>query len=777
MLGPGVVRAEDAALAAIVRSSNDAVIAKTVEGIVTAWNHGAQRLYGFTAEQTVGADIEQFIPPDWVERERERHARVAAGESESGYRCTRLHANGHDVDVVMSMSPVRSPEGDIVGIASISRPVSEQELSQSRFAALLDTAPDAMICVNGRGDIVLVNVQAREAFGYTGEELIGQRLEILLPDDVRTRHVHHRENYVSAPVARPMGSGLNLKGRRRDGTTFPVDVSLSSVEVQGEQIAIAAVRDVSIHHAIEAALRESESRLLQLTENTDTVFTLRETDPERYLYVSPAFSKLTGREAQALFTDPDVLEKMIHPDDVARVRQDVFDATHAGRVGISEHRIVRGDGTIRWVRAISTPVVNRDGRPKRVVTTTDDITEQIEAGQALADAEAAARAASAAKNEFLSRMSHELRTPLNAVLGFGQLLDRRILDPAQRDSVHHILRAGRHLLELINEVLDISRIESGQMSVSPEPVSVASIVDETTTLMQPLAAANQVDLSIVGGPTGLFVLADRQRLRQVLLNLVSNAVKYNHHGGFVRLGWEVRGEYIAISVQDDGPGVPPDLHERLFAPFDRLGAETSGVEGTGVGLTVTRGLVELMNGAVRVDSEVGAGATFTVELPLTQPPVILNGADLPNAEVPIDLVAPIASATVLYIEDNEPNVHVMESLLELRPSWRMIHAGLSRLGIEFARAHKPDLVMLDLHLPDGSGADVLTAMKSDRTLAGIPVVVLSADASPNQVRRLIAAGAHKYLTKPLDLDEVLTLLDDVAAAVATKREVTGSSGP
>jgi PAS domain S-box-containing protein len=760
-LTSGLRSAEESALAAIVRSSHDAVIAKTVEGIITAWNDGAALVYGHTADQMIGQSVELTIPPEALEEERARHARVAEGAHESGYRCVRLRADGRRITVVMSMSPVRDATARIVGVASISRPVSDKESADSRVSSLLEAAPDAMVCVDCTGRIALVNAQVTALFGYSRDELIGASIESLLPEDVRSRHVGHRSGFFGHPRPRSMGAGLSLRARRKDGSTFPVEVSLAADINDGETLAIAAIRDVTDQRATEAALRESETRLRQLAEHVDTVFTLRQLEPFVYLYVSPGFRKLTGFEPEELIAHPDIYPAMIHPEDRDRAAATYFVARDAGRTAQSEHRIVRPDGEVRWIRSFTTPVPNPHGPPERVVTTTEDITEQVKAGDALREAEATARAASEAKNEFLSRMSHELRTPLNAVLGFGQLLELHLTDTADLESVRHIVRAGRHLLALINEVLDFARIEAGELSVSPEPVALASIVDETALLMQPIADAVNVSLVVAGGPAAVYTLADRRRLRQILLNLISNAIKYNRAGGNVWLSWRIEQDRASITVRDDGPGISSSLHHLLFTPFDRLGAEATGIEGTGVGLTVSRGLAELMNGELSFESELGQGTSFSVKLPLSQEPVAQVPVEVASKASRGRLDARTKSETLLYIEDNEPNVRVMESVLELRPQWRLIHAGLASLGLELARAHRPDLVLLDLHLPDGSGLDVLTALKNDEATADTRVVILTADASHQQLKRLMAAGAAQYLTKPLDLAEVFALLDAV----------------
>ena len=375
-------------------------------------------------------------------------------------------------------------------------------------------------------------------------------------------------------------------------------------------------------------------------------------------------------------------------------------------------------------------------------------------------AEEEAVAANRAKSQFLSRMSHELRTPLNAILGFAQLLGMDHLDDDQREGVDHITRAGRHLLELINEVLDLSRIDTGGLAVSLEPVNVDELVADAVSLVGPMGAERRMALRSGRADAAAHVFADRQRLKQVLVNLLANAVKYSPPGAVTTVHTDRTGDgRIRITVADTGPGIPPELLSRLFMPFDRLGAEAGATEGTGLGLALSKALIEAMDGTIGADSTVGVGSQFWFELPETEPVTI--GPEAIASTATVAATNGGRHGTVLYIEDNLANFRLIERVLGLRTSVRLLPAMLGRLGLDLAREHRPDLILLDLHLPDMSGEELLSRLRADPATRDIPIVVLSADATPGQVERLRASGARSYLTKPLDIGEFLALVDGV----------------
>lgn len=378
-----------------------------------------------------------------------------------------------------------------------------------------------------------------------------------------------------------------------------------------------------------------------------------------------------------------------------------------------------------------------------------------ETNRELSDARAAADRANSAKSEFLSRMSHELRTPLNAILGFAQLLEMEDLDAEKKESVDEIGRGGRHLLALTNDILDIARIEAGRLSVSLEPVQLEDVLEESLSMIKPLADSAGIDLHSRQDSTWQeFVLADQQRLRQIVLNLLANAVKYNRAGGSVEIacGKGPDGGF-RIRVADTGPGIAAEEMDGLFEPFQRLGAEQTEVEGTGLGLALSRRLAQAMGGSLTAESERGRGSTFTVELRGTKSPLEQPLPEL--TEAPSLLSAP---GCVLYIEDNLPNIRLVERALSHSPEIELITATTGEAGLELARAHRPDVILVDLNLPDTYGGKVLARLRQDPTTATIPVIVLSADATPWRIKELLANGAHAYMTKPFDLRELLDMI-------------------
>jgi PAS domain S-box-containing protein len=480
---------------------------------------------------------------------------------------------------------------------------------------------------------------------------------------------------------------------------------------------------------------------------------------------NPRFCELVGYGADELLRM--TAADFTHPDDVAQDRE--FSAQLIGGafpLYRRHKRFVSKSGRTVWVQTTVSLLRNEDGQPWRIVGAVEDITEHLR----LAEAERAREAAEAsnrAKSDFLSRMSHELRTPLNAMLGFAQLLelDRRhpIAEP-QRPWVSQIQNAGWHLLEMINDVLDLSRIESGNLRLSIEALDLHALVEATTTMIQGDAEKRGIVITHDLAPEASSLRGDATRVKQVLINLLSNAVKYNTDDGRIHIASRLDGEMIEIAVTDTGLGMTPEQLSELFQPFNRLGRERSQQEGTGIGLVISQRLAELMGGSVRARSVAGEGSSFILTLPAVSEPQALRtdfGSLSTNS-------AQYHRRIVHYVEDNETNVEVMRGILAQRPQVVMDVSVTGLDGLASIRARRPDVILLDMHLPDISGMDLLRHLKSDPTTAGIPVVVVSADALISQIEAAREAGAMRYLTKPVSVSELLGVLDELLDNAETR---------
>jgi len=380
----------------------------------------------------------------------------------------------------------------------------------------------------------------------------------------------------------------------------------------------------------------------------------------------------------------------------------------------------------------------------------------------LNEAMAAAEKANRAKTDFLSGMSHELRTPLNAILGFAQLMETGAPSPtvSQKRNLDQILKAGWYLLELINEILDLALIESGKLTLSREPVSLVEVMLECRAMIEPQAQKRGIDMTFPRFDTRHFVKADRTRLKQVLINLLFNAIKYNKPGGAVAVEVALKpGDGIRISIRDSGAGLTPEQVAQLFQPFNRLGKEASAEEGTGIGLVVSKRLMDLMGGAIGADSTVGVRSVFWIELSLTQAPQLASVETGREAQATPAVANGTPLRTLLYVEDNPANLELVEQLIERRPDLRLLSAADGDLGIEFARAYLPEVILMDINLPGISGIEAMKILRADPSTAHIPIVALSANAVPRDIEKGLEAGFLNYLTKPIKVNEFMDALD------------------
>ncbi len=507
----------------------------------------------------------------------------------------------------------------------------------------------------------------------------------------------------------------------------------------------------------EEALRESEERLRLVIDGVRD-FGIFALDTE-----GRVVSWNAGAERISGYAADEVIGRhfsMFYPEETSGTKPmvELAQATRAGRVEDEDWR-VRKDGSRYWANVVITAQRDETGRLRGFSKVTRDITRRRLIEEQLLRAREESERASNAKSEFLSRMSHELRTPLNAIIGYAQLIQLEQRGESVVRGTDQILDAGRHLLGLINEVLDIARIESGNVAMSLDAVDLRPLLDEVASLSGPLAAPMGVVLDTrTGVPDGCRVRADAQRLKQVLLNLIGNAIKYNRdHGRVDVVVAATCAGRLRISISDTGVGIPRELQDRLFTPFERLGAERGNVEGTGLGLAVSRRLIEAMGGEIGVDSACRSGCTFWIDLP--------DAGDERSSprgrtrEIVAREAEPMPATVVLYIEDNASNLDLVAAILHHRPSVKLHGVANGEAGLAMARSLLPDLILLDLHLPGINGMEVLRALREDPATSGIPVVVVTADATVHQRQRMLGAGAVAYLTKPIDVHEFLSLID------------------
>jgi PAS domain S-box-containing protein len=629
------------------------------------------------------------------------------------------------------------------------------------FRELFEGAPIGMAILALDERFLRVNTSFCKMVGYSNEELRQRTAEdITFGDDIEPGR--QLAQSLLDGTARFTGDKRYI---HRNGDILWVSRTASVIRNdQGEPLHfLLMVQDISERKANEAALEASRRDLeaalhanqLIMDNSQDVICTLSEEG--RFLSINAACEELWGYTAKEL--EGRAYIDLVYIEDRPKTEAVAKDLFVTGKLTDFVNRYVRKDGTlvdVLWSATYS-------AKDRIMFCVAHDVTHRSRIEKALREAKEEADRANHAKSDFLSRMSHELRTPLNSILGFGQLLDRQSPTEIQRPRIRYILSAGRHLLNLINEVLDISRIEAGNLQLSVEPVCIEEAIHEALDLMRPLAAERTIGLA-TSSPleSSTYVLADRQRLKQVLLNLLSNAVKYTAVSGSVTVAFSDSTKGLTrISVRDNGAGIAVDKLARLFTPFDRLGAEQSTVEGTGLGLALCQRLVQAMHGSIGVNSNLGTGSTFWLELPKAESP--LQGLAAQMNSTASERATEEESRRILYIEDNFSNVTLVEQMLAERPALELMTAMQGRVGLELARQHSPDLILLDLHLPDMPGWQVLAQLKADHLTRTIPVVVISADATVPQVKRLVSAGARAYLTKPLDIGEFFRVLDEALA--------------
>ena len=754
----GSLRASEDRFRSLVQSANDGIVLADERGNIASWNDGAQKIFGYHEDEVLGKPFTILMPEQSRQAYGKELARFRArGESRVVGKTVELRGrrkDGGESPLELSLASWTTEAGAF--FSAIIRDITERK-----------QAEDALRQSEGK----LAQAQRIARLGYWERDLETNRLiwseetyrVFGLPPEEKIDTFSRYQELLHPEDRQRVRDGLEkaLAGGPRYDIEYRAiwpNGEVHFIHSQGDVILddsgqprrmFGTVHDITERKRADEALRQAEQKYRDMFENA--IEGMFQTTPEgKFLSGNPALARIHGYDsAEDLMQDVTDIGQMVYVDPERRNEfKRLIEAQ--GYVELFEYQIYRKDRSKIWICENSRCVRDANGGILCYEGTVEDITERKRVEEI--------ERANKAKSEFLSRVSHELRTPLNAILGFGQLLERQTATEQQRVRIGHIMTAGRHLLELINEVLDISRIESGRMQLSLEPVRVTDAIREALELMRPLAAGRN---TLVSGPClptdNTYVMADRQRFKQVLLNLLTNAVKYTPRNGRVSVSFASRDQQtIRVAVSDNGSGIAEDKLSRLFIPFDRLGAEQSTVQGTGLGLALCRRLIQAMSGAIGVDSVVGQGSTFWVDLPCAKSPLdrIAPGAPEPRG---IEQIG--GERTILYVEDNLSNLTLIEQMLAEQPHIRLITAMQGRLALDLARQHSPDLILLDLHLPDVPGWTILAQLKQDERTRHIPVVIISADATTHQVKRLMGAGARAYLTKPIEVTEFFRVIE------------------
>jgi PAS domain S-box-containing protein len=780
---------------AIFNSANFSSIATDAKGVIQIFNIGAERMLGYTA-----AEVMNTITPADISDPQELIARAAtlslelstnitpgfdalAFKASRGiediYELTYVRKDGTRFPAIVSVTALRDDQNAIIGYLLIgtdntARKQAEDALLKAGAlqSAIFNSANFSSIATDAKGVIQIFNVGAERMLGYTAAEVVNTitPADISDPQELIARaatlslelsaNITPGFDALAFKASRGIEDIYELTYVRKDGTRFPAIVSVTALrDDQNEIIGYLLIgTDNSARKHVEEKLRFTEESFRLMVESvSDYAIVMLSPDGNVVSWNSGA-QRIKGFLAEEIvgkhfssFYPPGVVS-------TGKPQSDLDVAAALGRFEDEGWR-VRKDGSTFWANVVITAIRDQAGELRGFAKLTRDLTARQQLESEMTNAKATAEKANLAKSDFLSSMSHELRSPLNAILGFAQLMDSDspAPTPAQKESIVQILNAGWYLLELINEILDLAVIESGKLSMSLESVSVAEVMDECQAMIEPQAQRRGIRMTFPRFDVPIWVRADRTRLKQVVINLLSNAIKYNAVSGTVVVDCCGKTpERVRISVMDTGAGLSSEQMAQLFQPFNRLGQEGNAEQGTGIGLVVSKRLIELMDGVVGVESNLGIGSTFWIELNSASQ---LLAVKIDHAEEAPGLLPGAALRTLLYVEDNPANLKLVERLIARRPEMSLLTAIDGTIGIDLARSAKPEVILMDINLPGISGIEALKILRGDPATAHIPVVALSANAIPRDVQKGLEAGFFRYLTKPIKVAEFMDTLN------------------
>ena len=804
---------EGALQSAIFNSANFSSIATDAKGVIQIFNVGAERMLGYSATEVMNQ-----ITPAEISDPQEIIARATALSVELDtpitpgfealvfkasrgiediYELTYIRKDGSRFPAVVSVTALRDDQNSIIGYLligtdntarkqveaerqhwlNIQEETNKQlqqayvtlQISEEKFAVTINSIGDAVIATDAAARVTLLNPLAEQLTGWTQAEASGRSVDEIF-------HIINKETRLTStiPVFATLDTGTihGLANHTvliaRHGSECDIADSCAPIRDRDGKVigAVLVFRDVTGEYAAQKALRDQQFYTRSLIESnidaivtTDPSGTITDLNQQMEVITGHTRDELIGTPFKNHFTDPSQAEAAIK-----RVLKEC-------KVTNFELTVRAKDGEQTMVSYNAANFYDQDGILQGLFFAARDVTERKRVDKVLQEntvelekAKAIAEKANLATSDFLSSMSHELRSPLNAILGFSQLMDSDSPPPtpAQKESIAQILHAGWYLLELINEILDLAVVESGRLSLSLEAVSLPDVMIECKAMIEPQAQKRGINMTFPQFDEPCYIKADHTRVKQVLINLLSNAIKYNKLGGSVNVDCvATTSGGIRISVKDTGAGLTPENITQLFQPFNRLGQETGGEEGTGIGLVVSKRLVELMQGMIGVESSVGVGSVFWIELSVENDP----HSRYINSAIQMASITPMITGTrshlLLYVEDNPANLKLVEQLIARRPDLRLLTAQNGMDGINLARTCIPDVILMDINLPGISGIEAMKILRLDTLTAHIPILALSANVMPRDIEKGLDAGFFRYLTKPIKVDQFMVTLDEV----------------